>query len=83
MKALRVAHKIEFPDVHDLAHLVSLLEETRIVVPVEIRRANESTPYVVVAHYPGKVRPLTHRDHERVLDVAEAVRRWVAEQLST
>ena len=53
----------------------------RSIVPEAIRRANELTPYAVVARYPGRVRPVTERDHERVLEIAEAVVRWVEEQL--
>ena len=81
MKALLVAHNVEFPYVHDLAHLVSLLEETGTGVPEAIRRADELTPYAVLARYPGIVRPVTERDRERALAIAEAVVRWVEEQL--
>lgn len=49
LKALLVAHKVEFPYVHDLAHLVSLVEETGTVVPEAIYRADELTPYAVLA----------------------------------
>ncbi len=81
VKALLVAHRVEFPYVHDLAHLVSLLEETGVVIPEVIRRAEELTPYAVLGRYPGILRPLTERDRERALEIAEAVVRWVEEQM--
>lgn len=81
VKALLVAHEVEFPYVHDLAHLVSLLEDTGTVVPESIRRADELTPYAVLGRYPSTLRPVTERDRERALEIAEAVVRWVEEQL--
>ena len=53
----------------------------RSIVPEAIRRANELTPYAVLARFPGGVGPVTERDHERVLEIAEAVIRRVEEQL--
>ena len=81
VKALLVAQEVEFPYVHDLAHLVSLLEESGTVVPGAIRRADELMPYAVLGRYPSTVRPVTERDRERALEIAEAVVRWVEEQL--
>ncbi len=81
VKALLVAHKVEFPYVHDLAHLVSLLEGSGVVIPEAIRRAEELTPYAVLGRYPSTLRPLTEYDRERALEIAEAVVRWVEEQL--
>ena len=36
---------VEFPYVHDLAHLLSLLEEAGEDVPYMVRKAEELTPY--------------------------------------
>ena len=60
---------------------MSLLKEIGTVVPKAIHRANELTPYAVLARYPGIARPGTERDRERALEIAEAVVRWVEEQL--
>ena len=45
VKAVLVAHKVDFPYVHDLAHLLSLFEGTGAVVPEAVRQAEELTPY--------------------------------------
>ena len=81
VKAVLVAHKVDFPYVHDLAHLLSLLEGTGTVVPEAVRQAEELTPYAVLTRYPGMVRPVTEQDHRRAVKVAAAVVRWAEEQL--
>ena len=81
VKAVLVARRIDFPYVHDLAHLLSLLERTEAVVPEAVRQAEDLTPYAVLTRYPSTATPLTERDYERAVKIAEAVVRWAGEQL--
>ena len=81
VKAVLVARRIDFPYLHDLTHLVSLLKGAGEVLPEAIRNAGRLTPYAVLTRYPGTVRPVTERDYERAVKIAEAVVGWAGEQL--
>ena len=70
---------IEFPYVHDLARLLSLLEEAGESVPDIVRRAGELTPFAMMIRYPAPVRPVTEEEYLIAVDVAEAVVQWAAE----
>ena len=72
---------VEFPYVHDLAHLLSLLEEAGEDVPYMVRKAEELTPYAVTTRYPGSVRPVTQEEYLVAVETAEAVVRWAEERL--
>ena len=76
IKALMIARGIEFPYVHDLGHLLSLLEDQGEVIPSTIRRASELTKYATATRYPGAVRPVTETEHVEAVELAEAVVRW-------
>lgn len=79
IKAVLIRRSIEFPYVHDLAQLLSLLEEEGVAVPPEVRRAAELTPFAVITRYPGTARPISEQDHERALAIAAAVVEWAVE----
>lgn len=81
IKAVLIRRGVEFPYVHDLAQLLSLLEDEGVTVPPEVRKAAELTPFAVITRYPGTVRPITEQEHERVLAIAEAVIQWAEELL--
>ena len=83
VKAVLIARKIDIPYVHDLAHLLSLLEVERaeVVVPEAVRQAGELTPYAVLTRYPGTVRPVSEREYQRAVKIAGTVVRWAEEQL--
>ena len=81
IKAVLIARGIDFPYLHDLAHLLSLLKGAGAVLPEVVRDAGKLTPYAVLTRYPGMVRPVTEREYERAVKIAEAVVRWAEEQL--
>ena len=81
IKAVLIASGIEFPYVHDLARLLSLLEESGIAVPDVVRRAEELTPYAMIGRYPGPTRPVTSDDHATAVELSEAVVRWAETSL--
>ena len=43
IKAVMISRNIEFPYVHDLAHLLSLLEEVGEIIPESVLKAEELT----------------------------------------
>lgn len=48
LKAVLIGRGIEFPYVHDLARLLSLLEEGGEAVPAAVRKAAMLTPYALM-----------------------------------
>ena len=80
-KAVLIKSGVEFPYVHDLARLLSLLEESGIAVPDAVRRAEELTPYAMIGRYPGPTRPVSPEDHAIAVELSEAVVRWAEKSL--
>ena len=81
IKAILIRLGVEFPYVHDLAHLLSLLEEAGEGVPYIVGKAGELTPYAITTRYPGSVRPVTQEEYLVAVETAEAVVRWAEERL--
>ena len=81
IKAVMIARNIEFPYVHDLDQLLTLLEETGQRVPDEIHRAEGLTRYATAARYPGMERPVSEQEHAEAVAVAETVVQWAEERL--
>lgn len=70
---------IEFPYVHDLARLLSLLEAAGHIVPEAVMEAEELTQYAMSTRYPSLEQPVTKSDYDEAVRVAEAVVRWAEE----
>ena len=81
LKALCIERSLEFPYVHDLTRLVTLLQEEGQPVPDEVKEAGRLTRYAVFARYPGVGDPVTEDDHERAVAIAERVVEWVEDHL--
>ena len=81
IKARLIARDINFPYVHDLALLLSLLEEDGECLPDAVRQSATLTPYAVFTRYPTPVRPLTLEEYDVAVEIAEAVVRWAEESL--
>ena len=81
LKAVLIGRGVEFPYVHDLARLLSLLEEEGEAIPTAVRKAGKLTPYALITRYPGIARPVTEGDYEEAVEIADAVVRWAGERL--
>ena len=80
IKAVLIRRDIEFPYVHDLAQLLSLVDENGETIPELVRKAEELTPLAVLTRYPGIARPITEQEYEEAVAIADPVIRS-AEQL--
>ena len=80
IKAVLMRLDIDYPYVHDLARLLSLLEEAGETVPDRVRKAAELTPFALITRYPGPARPVTLEEYVVAVEVAEAVVRWAEER---
>lgn len=80
IKSVMIKRGIEFPYVHDLARLLSILEAAGEVVPETVMQAEELTQYAMSTRYPSLEQPVSERDHNEAVRVAEAVVHWAEEQ---
>lgn len=83
LKAVLIEHRIEFPYVHDLAYLISLVENANVHVPDEVRRAAKLSRYAVESRYPTLEEPVTETEYDEAVDIAEAVVKWAENVLDT
>lgn len=82
IKAVMIAREIDFPYVHDLGSLLTLLEEeTGEIVPEAIRTAVSLTTYATATRYPNAGTPVTEQEYREAVAIAEAVIRWAEERL--
>lgn len=81
IKAVMIARNIEFPYVHDLDRLLSLLEDEGEVIPAPICQANKLTKYATITRYPGDIGPVTEQEYAEAIAMAEAVVRWAEERI--
>ncbi len=81
IKALLVAQGIEFPYVHDLVFLLSLLGDAGQAAPEPVRLARELTRYASVTRYPGLEDRVSDPQYTDALRIAEAVLRWAEDNL--
>jgi HEPN domain-containing protein len=81
IKALLIKRGIAFPYVHDLARLLTLLEEAGEEIPESLRQAEDLTRYAIVTRYPGLAEPVTEAHYQEAVASAEAVVRWAEEKI--
>lgn len=81
IKALLIKKGVEFPYVHDIAELLTLLEKTGQKLSKTIREGEKLTRFAVFTRYPGIAQTISQKEYEEAMKVAEEVIRWVKEQL--
>ena len=81
VKALLIRRGVEFPYVHDLGRLLSLLEGAGEPIPDVVRQVQDLTAYATTARYPGDDEPVSDEEYAKALLIAESAVRWVEERL--
>lgn len=76
IKAVLLHNGIQFRFVHDIAELLTLLEQNNIPFSEDVRSAAELTDYSVEARYPGPFEAVSEEEFHRALITAEAVVSW-------
>lgn len=76
LKAVLIAKHLRFRFIHDLAELMTLIENSGISLPDIVRKAALLTDYSVEARYPGPFEPSTEEEFREALSLAEAVVAW-------
>src|SRR4030042_571331 len=77
IKALLIRRGVEFPYVHDIAELLTLLEGSVERLPESIKRCETLTRFAVFTRYPGVAPPVSQEEYEEALSLAEEAVRWV------
>ncbi len=76
-----MAERIQFPFIHDVGRLLSILEEHAHRVPEEVWEADQLTRFAVVTRYPGMVESVSESLYLDTLRIAEGVLRWATQHL--
>ena len=76
VKALLIQCHVEFPYVHDIAELLTLLEEAGQEIPHEIRQAARLTRFAVFTRYPGIAPPIIQEEYTEAVRLAGEVIQW-------
>jgi HEPN domain-containing protein len=76
IKAVLIRRGVAFPYIHDLARLLTLVEEAGVKIPEAVRRAEALTRYALVTRYPGLAEPVTEAQYQEALVSAEVVVAW-------
>lgn len=80
LKAFLVLHGVDFPYTHNIARLLELCAEHGRWT-IDVKDAEELTPFAITARYPGDDEPVTESDARRAIDIARAVRKTVRDAL--
>jgi HEPN domain-containing protein len=75
IQALLMQCHVQFPSVHDIAELLTVLEEADQEIPQAIRQAERLTRFAVFTRYPGIAPPISREEHTEALHVAGEVMR--------
>jgi len=81
LKAALLARGIPFRFAHDIAELLTLLENQGVILSEEIKASAELTDYSVESRYPGPFEPVTEEEFNRALKIAETVVAWADSQI--
>ena len=75
-KAVLIARGVDFPYVHDIARLLTLLEENGERIPQVVQMSAQLTRFAVFTRYPGFAPAVTEREYKQALRSAQNVLNW-------
>ena len=76
VKALLLHKKVPFTRTHDILSLLTLLDQSGVEVPEEIRQVDILTAYAVDTRYPGQAEDVTREEYLQAVNLAERVVSW-------
>lgn len=76
IKAVLVQRGIVFPSTHDLARLITLVQDARLPWPADLDAAAAVTEYAVGSRYPGPGGEVSATEYQQVLTMAQRVLDW-------
>ncbi len=81
LKALLIQCSVEFPYVHDIGQLLTLLETSGQSIPEALQQGARLTRFAVFTRYPGVAPSISHAEYREALSLAEIIVTWVEDQL--
>jgi len=81
LKALIIHRGLLFPKVHDLAALLTIIEQCGVLVPADVRECDRLSGYAVEGRYPGLLEDVSEEEYREALRLAERVVEWVISQI--
>jgi len=81
LKALLIYNNIEFPFVHEIASLLTVIQKNNINIPENIIFSAKLTRYAVTTRYPGDYEKITAEDYDDAIKIAENVYNWAENQI--
>ena len=81
VKALMLRRGVEFPHIHDLARLLSLLEAHGEQIPAEVRKVSRLTGYAMHSRYPNLEEAVSEEEYAETIAIAEDVVGWAERRL--
>jgi HEPN domain-containing protein len=81
LKALLLFNNIPFRFVHDIAELLTLLEQNGLELPEEIRAGAELSDYAVEARYPSPMEPVTEQEYKEAIQISDQIVLWVIDNI--
>ena len=82
VKAVLIKLCIEFPYTHDIAQLLTILENAGQEIPRSVREAERLSRFAVIVRYPGIAPPLDGSEYDQAIATADRVVRWAGEFIS-
>lgn len=76
IKAVLMQRAVEFPYVHDITQLLTLLEQAGQAIPPVVRQAERLTRFAVFTRYPGVAPPIRPEEYTEAMRVAGEVIQW-------
>jgi HEPN domain-containing protein len=76
IKAVLMQRAVEFPYVHDITQLLTLLEQAGQEIPPAVRQAERLTRFAVFTRYPGVGPPIRPEEYTEAMRVASEVMQW-------
>jgi HEPN domain-containing protein len=82
IKAVFLLRRLDFPYIHDLAKLLSLLAGHGEQIPESVNEARRLTPYAWITRYPSASEQVTEKEYQQAVAIAEAVVHWAEGRLA-
>ena len=76
IKAVLISLGIDFPYTHDIAHLATLVDQSKVEFTSALEDAIELTQYAVLARYPSDDVPVTETELDVAVNIAVRVFEW-------
>lgn len=76
VKAILTHRRVEFPKIHDIGELLSLLDQSGEKISKNFWRADDLTQYAVETRYPGPTEPVTKKEYREAVALAEKIVKW-------